>query len=290
MATARAYYGVDMTDNSIWYGYITTASSTTIRIEDGWLLGTYKGSFSYDYYGNVYGKVESYKLEYAGTILYTISDIDRNAYTFSKYVDSGDAMGLYAYVLSGADKLTGSFEDDRLLGFSGNDVIAGLGGHDDLAGGAGHDRLDGGSGLDLLLGGSGNDRLHGGSSSDLLSGGKGNDTIRGGTGKDILYGDSGQDTFEFWSTKEAGIRSYRDEIRDFEEGLDLIDVSRIDAQSSRAGDQAFKFIGSKAFTGTEGQLRYENGVVSGDINGDRSTDFQIALTDLSPLHASDFIL
>lgn len=31
-----------------WYGDVTVANSTTIRIQDGAWTGTYKGSFTYD--------------------------------------------------------------------------------------------------------------------------------------------------------------------------------------------------------------------------------------------------
>lgn len=45
--------------------------------------------------------------------------------------------------------------------------------------------------------------------------------------------------------------------------------------ASPAEDPAFMFIGSKAFTGAEGQLRNKNGLLSGDVDGDRIADFQL---------------
>ena len=43
-----------------------------------------------------------------------------------------------------------------------------------------------------------------------------------------------------------------DQILDFTPGTDKIDLSRIDANSLVAGDQAFNWIGSNAFSGTAG--------------------------------------
>ena len=48
-----------------------------------------------------------------------------------------------------------------------------------------------------------------------------------------------------------------------------------------AGNNAFAFISTSAFTGVQGQphYRYEgsNTIVEGDVNGDRAADFQIQL-------------
>ncbi|MGZ8352192.1 MAG: calcium-binding protein, partial [Allosphingosinicella sp.] len=63
-----------------------------------------------------------------------------------------------------------------------------------------------------------------------------------------------------------------------------------------AGDQAFIWIGSNAFSGNTAQLRaFEQGgvwILQGDVNGDRIADFTIALTlqGPTPLGAGDFIL
>ncbi|RDI62283.1 calcium-binding protein [Microvirga subterranea] len=75
---------------------------------------------------------------------------------------------------SGADKIKGSAEDNRLSGNSGADTIEGMDGHDQLIGGNGNDSLEGGVG---------NDTLEGGNDNDTLVGGVGNDTLQGGTGR-----------------------------------------------------------------------------------------------------------
>lgn len=75
---------------------------------------------------------------------------------------------------SGADKIKGSAEDNRLDGNSGADTLEGMDGHDQLIGDAGNDSLEGGVG---------NDTLEGGNDNDTLVGGAGNDSLQGGTGR-----------------------------------------------------------------------------------------------------------
>ena len=94
----------------------------------------------------------------------------------------------------------------------------------------------------------------------------------------------------FVSLGDAGKGADRDVIRDFEQGVDDINVRTIDANIGSSGDQAFHFIGSKLFTGTAGELRYKGEIVSGDVNGDRWADFQVALENNSKIGSSDFIL
>jgi hypothetical protein len=74
----------------------------------------------------------------------------------------------------------------------------------------------------------------------------------------------------------------------------LIDLSGMDANIFAAGDQAFSFIGTGAFTGGGAELRYAfDGTdtwIQGDINGDGIADFEIALTGQVPLVTTDFLL
>jgi serralysin len=159
-----------------------------------------------------------------------------------------------------------------LLGFAGNDILNGNGKND------------------CLEGGTGNDRLNGGSEADLLLGGAGNDVLRGGTGKDTFYGGRGADDFVFGSLNEAGKGAGRDVIRDFQGSIDDIGISGVDANITKVGDQAFVFIGGKAFTGVAGQLHYVNWIVSGDVNGDKIADFHVEIANHAALVASDFML
>ena len=158
-------------------------------------------------------------------------------------------------------------------------------------GGSGADRLDGGAGNDKLYAKAGNDKLFGGAGADHLSGGDGTDLLQGGLGKDVLIGGKGADDFVFASIAEAGKGDQRDVIRDFSHAQgDDIDLSGIDASTKTSGNQAFAFIGDKAFSGKAGQLQYEDGLVAGDVNGDKVADFHIEIANHYALVASDFIL
>lgn len=160
-----------------------------------------------------------------------------------------------------------------------------------LVGTAGNNTLDGGAGDDKLTGKAGNDKLFGGAGADTLDGGNGKDVLQGGTGKDVLLGGAGADDFVFKSVAEAGKGGGRDVIRDFSHAQgDDIHLAAIDANSKVAGNQAFSFIGEKAFSGKAGQLQYKNGIVAGDVNGDKVADFHIDIANHAALHANDFIL
>lgn len=145
-------------------------------------------------------------------------------------------------------------------------------------------------------GGQGSDTLTGNSGNNVLKGGAGDDRIEGGLGADKLYGGTGADTFVFRSVKDSTVSSPgRDTIYDFSRSQkDKIDLSVIDASSKGAGNQAFDFIGTKKFTKTAGELRYENKngdtFVYGDVNGDGKADFSIMLDLSLAMRKSDFIL
>ncbi|HEX8483325.1 MAG TPA: Calx-beta domain-containing protein, partial [Allosphingosinicella sp.] len=99
-------------------------------------------------------------------------------------------------------------------------------------------------------------RLFGGAGNDVLTGGSGADVIFGGLRGDTLTGGAGNDVFRYNNVAESN-STERDGIQDFNAG-DLIDLSRIDANTLVAGDQAFNFVGNAAFSGTAGELRFEN--------------------------------
>ena len=155
--------------------------------------------------------------------------------------------------------------------------------------------LIGNIGNNLLYGRDGNDRLEGNSGNDILYGENGDDGLLGGVGQDRFYGGAGADDFIFDDGDFAGMTSSTAErIHDFAQGLDQIDLGAVDANSALAGDQAFAFIGTGAFTGVAGQLRYQqisgNTYVQGDTDGDGDADFWIRLDGLHSLQASDFVI
>jgi len=199
--------------------------------------------------------------------------------------------------------LTANVENLTLTGSAGfgygNELANAITGNamdNDLFGAAGDDTIDGGNGADLLDGGNGNDTMIGGNGTDFLKGGNGNDTLTGGAGQDEIIGGKGADTFVFLATSDTSAKASKaDTIYDFSASQgDIIDLSGIDANESKNGDQAFKFIGADAFDGKAGELRsvVKDGetYVSGDTDGDGKADFMIHLDQSVTFQADYFAL
>jgi serralysin len=192
-----------------------------------------------------------------------------------------------------SDLLYGSDVTNLLDGRGGHDLVYGRGGNDRLYGAAGSDRLYGGTGNDRLYGSSENDLLYGESGADVLLGDSGNDSITGGPGRDVMLGGTGLDRFIFRSRSDSGVTSStRDVIYDFRRG-DKVDLSYIDADTTRSGNQKFTFVSN--FTKKPGELQWDDNskgfMVSVDMNGNGVADFSIQLnTSLSSLRSSDFLL
>lgn len=190
-------------------------------------------------------------------------------------------------------KIVGTSKADTLRGTSAADQIFGLANDDSIYGGGGNDGLHGDDGADYLQGDKGNDIIYGGSGNDGIVGGPGNDSINGGLDGDLIYGGSGNDRFYYNSTQGAPVGDY-EQISDFAKG-DIIDLSAIDAQESRAGNQNFTFIGNRDFTAA-GQVHayYDNvnhwTVVEGSTDSDFAPEFQIILNSGYAVSAADFFL
>ncbi|SMX46417.1 M10 family metallopeptidase [Actibacterium lipolyticum] len=136
------------------------------------------------------------------------------------------------YTGAGNDVLTGNDVDnilssgagkDRVIGAGGDDDLDGGNGNDLLGGGAGEDTVAGGNGTDFLFGGDDADGLNGGAGLDFLIGGEGADRLDGGGGNDMMIGGAGADIFVFTSF----VSGEADSIRDFEDGLDLIELAGV---------------------------------------------------------------
>jgi len=198
-----------------------------------------------------------------------------------------DLRGLGVHVeLDNQFATTGGAREETLIniesveGTSSDDTLIGAADRNSLYGIGGNDILDGLGGADKLWGGRGNDDLYGSGGADRLLGGRGNDYFEGG---------AGSDQFIFTSVKDSAAGANRDFIADFHASQnDVIDLSGVDANGGSAGNGTFDFIGGSAFSGTEGELRFKNGIVSGDVDGDGVADFQIRVD--ATLHQGDFIL
>jgi Ca2+-binding RTX toxin-like protein len=185
----------------------------------------------------------------------------------------------------GADTITGTDDPDYILALGGNDTVRAGYGADHVRGGLGNDQLYGNQDDDLVGGTEGN---------DWVDGGAGRDLVRGGPGRDTLTGGPDADLFDYDTPSDSPVgSSYRDIVRDFVRGTDDIDLSGMDAKAGVSGDQAFSFIGTKAFSAA-GQLRAStsNGhtIVRGSTDGDTAAEFEIDLVGTYTLAGSDFVL
>jgi Ca2+-binding RTX toxin-like protein len=190
-----------------------------------------------------------------------------------------------------ANYITGTTQADSLSGQGGDDTLRGREGNDTLSGGDGADQLQGDAGDDRLDGGAGNDSLYGGEGNDILIGGAGNNRLEGGPGADTLVGGSGADSFVYRPSDLVGV----DRIEGFSSAQgDRILLAELDANLNTAANDKFAFIGTSAFSGKAGELRFQviNGDahVYGDMNGDRIADFEINVVGVTKLTSADFML
>ncbi|MGQ3280813.1 MAG: M10 family metallopeptidase C-terminal domain-containing protein, partial [Shinella sp.] len=150
--------------------------------------------------------------------------------------------------------------------------------------------------VDSFTGTRESDVMTGAAGNDTLSGAGGKDSLTGGTGADKLTGGAGADTFIFLSVNDSTVDAKgRDTISDFDgAGGDRADLSKIDANSATAIDDAFSFIGTSAFSKKAGELRYDKGLADtylyGDTNGDGKADFAIHFNDALAFSEGYFVL
>ncbi|SEM10824.1 Hemolysin-type calcium-binding repeat-containing protein [Syntrophus gentianae] len=171
MATVTLNQSFDFLTPQDWQWEVNESSDSFFSITDGVHTQTFRGSFSYDHYG-VHGTVTSTNFYIHGDEVYKVLGMLADANKLQDYLETyGDTQKTYAYVLQGADSITGSGGDDRILGYAGNDK---------LYGGAGNDKLDGGAGNDYMKGGSGNDIYYINSTGDTVY-----ETV--GAGTDRVY-------------------------------------------------------------------------------------------------------
>ncbi len=203
----------------------------------------------------------------------------------------------------GNDTLRGGAGTDILIGGQGNDVyiLDDMGdqiieyanqGTDAVLVGTDYTLLDN---FEYLIGtGQSGQRLTGNALDNYIQGNGGDDIIIGRGGNDLLFGNYGADRFVFGNGDLGSTEDATDAILDFYrvEG-DRIDLSGIDARTDMAGDQAFTFIGTNAFTGVAGQMRYSatayGSLLQMDTNGDGNADLVLRLEDVNFLQSSDFI-
>lgn len=224
--------------------------------------------------------------------------------------------GVGAHTFVGIENIYGSAQRDFLWGDASVNWLAGAGGDDylnswgsgdTLEGGAGDDVLTGTVGVVTLLGGEGSDTFvmpYNGKAAtiDLAKAGAqvvggdmtftldsienittrmGNDTIWVSTAQNDITTGTGTDKVIWRSLAEIGKgEAGGDHILDWASG-DTLDVSRIDANTKVAGNQAF--VWASAFTGQAGQMVASWDAATGvshvafDVNGDKIADADLYL-------------
>lgn len=160
----------------------------------------------------------------------------------------------------GDDTIDGGAGDDTIYGESGADAIdggagidlatywgssagvtinlttgTGVGGHaqgdtltniENIGASSHNDDLTGDANANIFLAGAGNDIIRGAGGDDYIYASNGDDIIIGQAGADQLFGSNGLDIFVFESTTDSTALD-RDDIRDFVQGDDKLDVSAL---------------------------------------------------------------
>ena len=202
-------------------------------------------------------------------------------YSLTANVENGRIM------LATAANLTGNSLDNLLYAGAGNNVLTGGDGTDTVSYGLAS------AGVTVSLassaaqatGGSGSDTL---SSIENLKGSAFADHLTGSSGVNVLSGGAGADVFIFLAATDSPAAT-PDVITDFTAG-DKIDLALIDADSSTLSDDAFSATLVSDFTAA-GQLKLLDGVLYGNTDSDLATaEFAIALTGVTSLAGTDFIL
>ncbi len=219
-----------------------------------------------------------------------------------RHIDASGGQAPYSglpvvFDLSISKQFVFGFGIDEYHGFEN---IEGGNGSDILYGNNNANKINGGGGGDYLIGRGGNDKIEGSVGADVIDGGKGADKL-GGYFANMNGFDFQKDTFRYNSVNDSGPDiTTRDEIfGSFNGGnatSDQIDLHLIDANPYLLGDQAFDFIGTKAFAATgDGQVRIKH--VSGDkylvqvdTDIDKGAEMSILVHSQHGLHAGDFIL
>jgi serralysin len=177
---------------------------------------------------------------------------------------------------SGNDTMVSNALNNVLNGNTGNDTVSYQTAKKAVTVDLSKGSATGGGGTDKLIsienatGSSSNDTLIGDGGSNVLHGGAGNDTLNGGAGNDFIYGDIGNDTLNGGAGADVFVFQdlSNDTIRDFQTGLDKIDLSAFQIDAT-----AIKIDGNNLFA---------------DTNHDSVYDFHVTVLG-SAVHTADVL-
>jgi Tol biopolymer transport system component len=206
---------------------------------------------------------------------------------------------------AGVDVMNGGAGDDTYVTDGADTIVEAVGGNDTVIAAVNYSlalatqvenlkAADGTARLMLTGNGLGN-ILTANAGANKLSGGAGNDRLMGGLGQDSLTGGTGRDAFAFDDQETSASKSRADYIVDFSRRQgDRIDLSAMDANTRKRGDQKFSFIGDDKSFSKAGEVRFEKTkgatYVYLNTDNDRAAEAVIKLKGALELQKSWFVL
>ncbi len=266
--------------------------SDNAKIPDGWMLAdvialqtiygvnmtTRTGNTTYGYNGNAGG----------------IFDFTTNSDPFLTIWDAGGIDTLDVSLFAGNQRIDlRGMTYSSVLGFDDNVAIAPGARIENARAGGGSDNVQGNELANRLWGNAGNDTLDGGAGGDSLTGGTGGDRLIGLSGRDRLDAgvDNSRDVFVFQSRSDSAANQKRDILLNFDRGEDIINLSAIDANTDKAGNQKFTGFGSRPGDhGVWAVQRDGSTILFADVTGDGRADFSLKLAGINSLGADSLLL
>ncbi len=110
-----------------------------------------------------------------------------------------------------------------------------------------------------------------------------------------MFGLTGLDRFRFQQSALGPAATTATTMEDFSRtDGEKLDLALIDAIAGTVTNDAFSFIGTAAFNGTPGQLRWEDQgsvrLIQGNVNNDTVADLTIFVKAAGPVDANWFVL
>jgi hypothetical protein len=140
-----------------------------------------------------------------------------------------------------------------------------------------------------------NDDIASTAADQALSGTGGADVFLLGGGRDTVLGGAGVDLFLLQPAALGPAAANATEFLDFDPRLgERLNLTGIDAVAATPADDLFAFIGTAAFNGTPGQLRWEEHgafrLIQGNVNADTTADLTLLVRAAGPVEAGWFVL